>query len=183
MISGVSLFLLDAGENASSFLDSSAVTLVVTSIVVPLVLAIMNKYGLKPPTPPTSESESTPTLEKAVVEPASSPSLPTPPTASDSLVPHDFVGNATDRLSLIVDDMWRRLKALEDREDSWQKERAEIISQNRLLLKTNTTLGIGLHTFFAWVDEGANPPPPDISDEVREIVHLIVEKVDLDRMK
>ena len=180
MISGVSLFLLDAGENASSFLNSSAVTLVVTSIVVPLVLAIMNKYGLKPPTPPTSESSAT---KEDGSKPVSSPSLPTPPAASDSLVPHDFVGNATDRLSLIVDDMWRRLKALEDREDSWQKERAEIISQNRLLLKTNTTLGIGLHTFLTWVDEGANPPPPDISDEVREIVHLIVEKVDLDRMK
>ena len=179
MFGGVSLFLLATNENTSSFLDSNVVTIVVTSIVIPLVLSIMHKYGLKPPTP---ESDSSAKKED-VSKPAAPSSSPTPPATTDSLVPHDFVGNATDRLSLIVDDMWRRMKVLEDREDSWQKERAEIISQNRLLLKTNTTLGMGLYTFLAWVDEGANPPPPDISDEVREIVHLIVEKIDFDSKK
>lgn len=162
----ITLSLMVQNSQASEpIINANTVTVLITSIVVPLALALMNKVGLKPPTQPEVETKS---INK---EPPTN--TPAPSMYSMPLI---FNGD----LMSMVSDMWERLQELEKRESSWQRERMEIISHNKMLMSTNVTLGKGLHTFFSWVDNGAQPPPPDVPSEVREIVRIIVEKVEHD---
>lgn len=164
----ITLSLMVQNSQASEpIINDNTVTILITSIVVPLALALMNKVGLKPPTQPEVEIKS---VDK---EPPTNTSAPAPPMYSTPLI---FNGD----LMSMVSDMWERLQELEKRESSWQRERMEIISHNKMLMSTNVTLSKGLHTFFSWVDNGAQPPPPDVPSEVREIVRIIVEKVEHD---
>lgn len=170
MFSIVSYAVSAAQESGSPIISDSVAALLITTIVVPLALAIMRKYGLNPPSeaPTDAAPHPAPSTPPAPTEP-----LVLPP-AMQQYLPRDV---NTELMSMMTG-VWNRVTVLEEREQKWEKERKEIIAHNKMLMKTNALLGKGLHTFFIWVDEGSQPPPPELSEDVRQIVKLIIEKAD-----
>lgn len=153
-------------------IDSSVGYLLITGIIIPLAIALMRKMNLNPPGPPVGYDEGS--AEAPAATKTTPPSTPA--------VPGGTTGPEKDLISMIPA-LWSRVAELEKKEDDWQKERSEIISHSKMLMETNATLGRGLYTFFSWIDEGAKPPPPEVPDELKNIVRLIVEKVDQENLK
>lgn len=159
-----------AQESGSPIISDSIAAILITSIVVPLALAIMRKYGLNPPSEAPTDVASPP--------PPATPPAPTEPLALPPAMQQYLPRDVNTELMSMMTSVWNRVTVLEEREQKWEKEREEIIAHNKMLMKTNALLGKGLYTFFTWVDEGAQPPPPEISEDVRQIVKLIIEKAD-----
>lgn len=151
-------------------IDSSVGYLLITGILIPLAIAIMRKMNLNPPGPDGGYEEG------SAKAPATTKPSPTPAASGGT------TGPEKDLISMIPA-LWSRVAELEKKEDDWQKERSEIISHSKMLMETNATLGRGLYAFFTWVDEGAKPPPPEVPNELKNIVRLIVEKVDQEDLK
>lgn len=171
MFSFMAFAVSAAQESGSPIISDSIAAILITSIVVPLALAIMRKYGLNPPS--EAPTDAAPQPPAPATPPAPTEPLTLPP-AMQQYLPRDV--NA--ELMSMMTSVWNRVTVLEEREQKWEKEREEIIAHNKMLMKTNALLGKGLYTFFTWVDEGAQPPPPEISEDVRQIVKLIIEKAD-----
>lgn len=129
----------------------TVLSLVVTAVLAPAILAFVSRFAAKAP-----QQQEKP--DKVV----------SPEGVEASGMSGDLVK--------MLSGVWSRLEELENKEKQWDATYEEIIKRSEMLLKTNVAIGTSFSAILDWMDAGANPPSPDVSQEIRLTVQKIVDQ-------
>jgi len=127
--------------------------IVITSLVAPAVILLINSRALRPPSKPDEE-----------------PNI----VSTDRGTSFSIEGMSTNMVEVLLS-MWKKLDEMEDNQESWSAERQEFIRINEELRRHNRALAEGFDEVIDWIDRGAKPPPPSVAQHVRDLVQRAIE--------
>lgn len=129
---------------------------VLTSVIAPIILAIIYNRTLKPP-PQSPEDRAD--SNRVSTERGNSFSAEGMPAS----------------MVEVLLSMWKKMEEMEETQANWASERAEFIRINEELRRHNRALAEGFDEVIDWIDRGAQPPPPSVAQHVRDLVQRAIE--------
>lgn len=143
---------ITSGDDKWTFLG-----LLITTIVAPIILYLINSRALRPPS--RTEERPTATTERGT-------------SFSVDGMPANMVE--------VLLSMWSKIDEMEDNQKTWADERDEFIRINEELRRHNRALAEGFDEVIDWIDAGSQPPPPSVAQHVRDLVQRAIENGNYD---